>query len=59
MRAQPPLAPPPLQKLVAKATFPEAASAAQFGRYLYYRGRIYAVQVRSVLKGPPDTHSTT
>jgi 26S proteasome regulatory subunit N3 len=32
-------------KLALKATFPELASTAQFVRYLYYRGRIHAVQV--------------
>lgn len=32
-------------KLALKATFPESASAAQYVRYLYYRGRIHAVQL--------------
>ena len=39
------------QALVVKATFPEAASAAQFARYLYYRGRIYAVQASGMSRG--------
>ncbi len=35
----------PARNLVAKTTFPESASNSQFARYLYYNGRIKAVQL--------------
>eukprot|EP01022_Parablepharisma_sp_SALTPOND_P000927 TRINITY_DN105271_c5_g1_i1.p5 TRINITY_DN105271_c5_g1~~TRINITY_DN105271_c5_g1_i1.p5 ORF type:complete len:298 (-),score=22.65 TRINITY_DN105271_c5_g1_i1:514-1407(-) len=35
----------PARNLVSKTTFPESASNSQFARYLYYNGRIKAVQL--------------
>ena len=51
-------------KLVLKATFPETASNSEWARYLYYLGRIKAIQldyseaqkhlIQSLRKAPPS-----
>ncbi|KAJ1977304.1 26S proteasome non-ATPase regulatory subunit [Dimargaris verticillata] len=55
------------QKLVSKATFPESASNSQMARYMYYQGRIKAIELDysdahtfllQAQRKAPQTHAT-